>query len=203
MAGLSLPHERHGSWQSAVTMVEVGAEHPALAAPGSPSSEVRIGDRRPLLAGEPPSENHAESSEEFSQRLRETAARNGVPLTATAFAHWFNRRSTLRPVTVHAARKWLVGEAIPRQARLLRLSAMLGVDPSWLRFGASPVGRTDAPREASLPGALLHAASRLSLRDQRLLLVLAQSMLDHPLPPATPGDAVQESETPRRSSDWW
>lgn len=38
-------------------------------------------------------------------------------------------------MTVHAARKWLVGEAIPTQDKLRTLSEWLGVPIEWLRFG--------------------------------------------------------------------
>ena len=43
----------------------------------------------------------------------------------------FNEKS----ITSHAVRKWLSGQTIPIQSRLLRLADWLGVSPSWLRFG--------------------------------------------------------------------
>lgn len=122
----------------------------------------------------------------FSQRLRDAAARNGVPVTATAFTHWFNRHSRMGPVTVHAVRKWLQSEAIPHQPRLLRLSDLLGVDPSWLRFGMSARSPLDPASDDALPYALLQTVRELPLRDQQLLLALARSMLNHSLSLAQP-----------------
>ena len=39
------------------------------------------------------------------------------------------------PVTTHAARKWLMGEAMPTQDRIQLLAEWLNVSASWLRFG--------------------------------------------------------------------
>ncbi len=50
-------------------------------------------------------------------------------------AREFNRRYPGVPVTIHAARKWLLGEAIPTQARLRVLARWFGVSTEWLRFG--------------------------------------------------------------------
>lgn len=38
-------------------------------------------------------------------------------------------------ISVHAARKWLMGESIPTQARLRVVTDVLGVSAVWLRFG--------------------------------------------------------------------
>ncbi|MBI3230984.1 MAG: hypothetical protein HYZ45_12655, partial [Burkholderiales bacterium] len=45
-----------------------------------------------------------------------------------------------RPITVHAARKWIVGEAIPTQEKLRTLANWLGAPAEWLRFGGSELG---------------------------------------------------------------
>ncbi|RJF99840.1 hypothetical protein D3871_00250 [Noviherbaspirillum saxi] len=52
-------------------------------------------------------------------------------------AREFNIRFAGRPITVHAARKWLVGEAIPTQEKLRALAQWLGVPAEWLRFGGN------------------------------------------------------------------
>jgi transcriptional regulator with XRE-family HTH domain len=74
--------------------------------------------------------------EDFSSRLQ-TALRNAdySPDSPTQLAREFNIRFTGRPITVHAARKWLVGEAIPTQEKLRTLAQWLGVPAEWLRFG--------------------------------------------------------------------
>jgi hypothetical protein len=47
----------------------------------------------------------------------------------------FNIRFAGSPITVHAARKWLVGEAIPTQDKMRTLADWLRVPVDWLRFG--------------------------------------------------------------------
>ncbi|MEN3296732.1 MAG: hypothetical protein V7642_5985 [Burkholderiales bacterium] len=73
---------------------------------------------------------------DFSERLQQ-ALRNSdyAPDSPTQLAREFNIRSAGRVVTVHAARKWLVGEAIPTQEKLRALAQWLGVSAEWLRFG--------------------------------------------------------------------
>ena len=74
--------------------------------------------------------------EGFSERLQ-LALRNAdySPDSPTQLAREFNIRFDGRPITVHAARKWLVGEAIPTQEKLRTLAHWLGVPAEWLRFG--------------------------------------------------------------------
>lgn len=76
--------------------------------------------------------------ESFSERLQ-TALRNAdySPDSPTQLAREFNVRFDGRPITVHAARKWLVGEAIPTQEKLRTLAQWLGVPAEWLRFGGA------------------------------------------------------------------
>lgn len=73
---------------------------------------------------------------DFSERLQ-LALKNAdySPDSPTQLAREFNVRFTGNPVTVHAARKWLVGEAIPTQEKLRALANWLGVPAEWLRFG--------------------------------------------------------------------
>ena len=88
--------------------------------------------------------------EDFSGRLQQ-ALRDAAysPDSPTQLAREFNVRCTGRPITVHAARKWLVGEAIPTQEKLRILAQWLDVPADWLRFGGNPPGQT-ASGEASL-----------------------------------------------------
>lgn len=76
--------------------------------------------------------------ESFSERLQQ-ALRNAEysPDSPTQLAREFNVRFEGRPITVHAARKWLVGEAIPTQEKLRTLAQWLGVPAEWLRFGGT------------------------------------------------------------------
>lgn len=76
--------------------------------------------------------------EEFSHRLQQALTNAAYsPDSPTQLAREFNVRFVGRPITVHAARKWLVGEAIPTQEKLRTLAQWLSVPAEWLRFGAS------------------------------------------------------------------
>ena len=89
----------------------------------------------------------------FSSRLQ-LALRNAKHPSShpTHLAREFNFRFSGSPITVHAARKWLVGESIPTQDKLRALSTWLGVTAEWLRFGGpeeDAVIAAPAPRAAS------------------------------------------------------
>lgn len=72
----------------------------------------------------------------FSARLREALARAAPnAIRPAALAREFNRRYAGAPVTLHATRKWLGGEAVPAQDKLRVLAGWLGVSAEWLRFG--------------------------------------------------------------------
>lgn len=72
----------------------------------------------------------------FSQRLALALEHAGMlPCTSAKLASEFNRMHSGAPVTLHAARKWLIGEAIPTQEKLKVLAAWLGVSAVWLRYG--------------------------------------------------------------------
>lgn len=72
----------------------------------------------------------------FTQRLTRALKDAKIDIgSPTIFAREFNRRYTGKPVSTHAARKWLMGESIPTQDKLRLLAAWLGVSAEWLRFG--------------------------------------------------------------------
>lgn len=80
--------------------------------------------------------------EAFTLRLKEALARIGDDGTSPArVAREFNRRYPGKAVSLHAARKWLNGEALPAQDKLRVLAEWLAVTPEWLRFGDSGDGR--------------------------------------------------------------
>ena len=95
----------------------------------------------------------------------------------------FNARFPGTNVGIHTVRKWLIGETIPTQEKLVVLAEMLGVHPDWLRFGDA-AQRKDA-RAASVIGApysrhelaLISDFKRLVPRDQSLVRALLGSML--------------------------
>lgn len=74
--------------------------------------------------------------EEFGIRLWGALASAGyAEITYSQLTEQFNARSSGKSITKFAARKWMHGEAIPTQERLLVIAVWLQVNPEWLRFG--------------------------------------------------------------------
>jgi hypothetical protein len=74
--------------------------------------------------------------ENFSIRLQQSLRKAQLSHDSpTELARDFNARFPGRPITVHAARKWLMGEAIPTQDKMQTLASWLSVPVEWLRFG--------------------------------------------------------------------
>ena len=74
--------------------------------------------------------------EAFSLRLIHALEKSGrKDCGPTELARIFNARYSAEPITVHAARKWLVGESVPTQEKIGIIAAMCGVSAHWLRFG--------------------------------------------------------------------
>jgi len=105
--------------------------------------------------------NSTNERESFSERLQQ-ALKNAhySPDSPTRLAREFNIRFEGRPITVHAARKWLVGEAIPTQEKLRMIAQWLGVPADWLRFGGP-----ESPGEAVETG----NAARFESADVKLI----------------------------------
>src|SRR5690349_24944602 len=82
--------------------------------------------------------NSTNERESFSERLQQ-ALKNAhySPDSPTRLAREFNIRFEGRPYTVHAARKWLVGDAIPTQGKLRMIAQWLRVPSDWLRLGGA------------------------------------------------------------------
>ena len=104
--------------------------------------------------------------EGFSERLQHALrTADYSPDSPTQLAREFNIRFEGRPITVHAARKWLVGEAIPTQEKLRTLAQWLGVPAEWLRFGGAD---NHAPDTAATPARFESADVKLINDLQRL-----------------------------------
>jgi transcriptional regulator with XRE-family HTH domain len=109
--------------------------------------------------------------EQFSQRLQKMLRQtHHSPDSPTELAREFNIRFSGPPVTVHAARKWLVGEAIPTQDKIRALAQWLVVPADWLRFG-NDAARPDVPSVSSSA----NAASPVDLK-----LIADLKLLDEP-----------------------
>lgn len=100
----------------------------------------------------------------FSSRLQKALKDAGYSAYGpTELAHQFNIRFAGHPISVHAARKWLMGDAIPTQDKIRVLSEWLMVPTEWLRFGGNYTGGDPASLDN-----VDHAYSRLVADVQRL-----------------------------------
>ncbi len=120
----------------------------------------------------------------FSARLKIAIANRGFATSPTRFAYEFNLRADGATVSVHGARKWLVGESIPTQARIQILADWLEVGAAWLRFGAPE--NADVMHGDSAPvvmriseSAILRDIRMLSRANRRLLRSIIDTMLLH------------------------
>lgn len=113
-----------------------------------------------------PSTERSAYSTRLQQALRNANHPSNHP---TYLSREFNFRFSGSPVTVHAARKWLVGESIPTQDKLRVLSQWLGVTAEWLRFGSAD----DQPVSAAA------SADTTPISAQSKLLADFMSLDDH------------------------
>ena len=105
--------------------------------------------------------------EGFSERLQQALRKADYsPDSPTQLAREFNVRFEGRPITVHAARKWLVGEAIPTQEKLRTLAQWLGVPAEWLRFGGSDLNGSAAVVPSRFESADVKLVADLQRLDQ-------------------------------------
>jgi transcriptional regulator with XRE-family HTH domain len=131
--------------------------------------------------------NTVSEQEGFSQRLRQALDQAGwKALGASGLAREFNLRSERR-ITLHAARKWLIGEAIPTQARIQVLAQWLRVPAEWLRFGEG-AGSAAAPAAGDVAAerqALVEDMDRLNARQFQLVRELVAVLLGDDRPART------------------
>ena len=103
----------------------------------------------------------------FSDRLRQCLRNSHHSADSpTELAREFNVRSNVRPITVHAARKWLVGEAIPTQDKMRTLATWLQVPIEWLRFGGDEQQASSADPDTALRSADLNLIADMHLLDE-------------------------------------
>lgn len=85
----------------------------------------------------------------FCQRLKTAIARfDPEGRTGAAWlTREFNQRYGGKPISVHAARKWLMGESIPNHDKLLTLSGWLRVSAEWLLYGVGAMTKVSAVQQ--------------------------------------------------------
>lgn len=84
---------------------------------------------------------------EFAQRLRDAMAAAGLEPRPGVLLNLFNAHYWGRSVSFQAASRWLRGEAIPAQDKLLVLAEILRVEPEVLRFGQTVRHRVQESRK--------------------------------------------------------
>jgi transcriptional regulator with XRE-family HTH domain len=74
---------------------------------------------------------------DFAKRLRNAMEDAGMSVRPSVLLNHFDSRYWGRPVSFQAVSRWLRGEAIPEQDKLVVLASLLRVEPEVLRFGES------------------------------------------------------------------
>ena len=72
---------------------------------------------------------------EFAQRLQDAMVASGLEPKPSVLLNLFNTRYWGRSVTFQAVSRWLRGQAMPAQDKMLVLAEALNVQPEVLRFG--------------------------------------------------------------------
>jgi len=79
--------------------------------------------------------------EKFAQRLSAAMRAAGYEAKPSVLEREFNLRYMGKPMTLHGVRRWLLGESMPKQEKLLVLADWLRISPGELHFGADPSER--------------------------------------------------------------
>ena len=74
---------------------------------------------------------------EFAERLRAAMVAAGLEARPGVLLNLFNTHYWGRSVTFQAVSRWLRGESIPAQDKLITLAEVLEMEPEVLRFGGS------------------------------------------------------------------
>ena len=136
-----------------------------------------------------------EERQHFSDRLQSVLRKAGVPVRPAVVAREFNLRADGATITTHAARKWLMGDAIPTHERMVILAGWLGVHASWLLYGDADNGayQSTKPALGTEELILLKDYRRLPPDSQKILRALMTALLTSiPRKPAEP--AVQDQQ---------
>jgi len=76
---------------------------------------------------------------DFARRLIEALIFAGLDDRPTTLARHFNTNSYGMVITMHGARRWLIGDSFPTQSHLKALASLLGVSSAWLLLGQGPM----------------------------------------------------------------
>ena len=134
---------------------------------------------------------------EFAQRLRDAMVAAGLEARPGVLMNQFNANYWGRSVSFQAVSRWLRGEAIPEQDKLLVLAGILKIEPEVLRFGEAVRNSVQQHRQRWDEGIgyleretfdaflQLPAPQRKLIREVILTFAKVHSADEAPTPPAT------------------
>ena len=134
---------------------------------------------------------------EFAQRLRDAMVAAGLEARPGVLMNQFNANYWGRSVSFQAVSRWLRGEAIPEQDKLLVLAGMPKIEPEVLRFGEAVRNSVQQHRQRWDEGIgyleretfdaflQLPAPQRKLIREVILTFAKVHSADEAPTPPAT------------------
>lgn len=85
--------------------------------------------------------------ENFAIRLRDAMIAKGLEPRPAVLERQFNLHYTGNPMTLHGVRRWLRGETLPPQDKLIALAEWLRIPPDELRYGAEIKAEIKQARE--------------------------------------------------------
>lgn len=113
----------------------------------------------------------------FAQRLQHALIKTNIKISPTALARIFNSVTVSEQVTIHAVRKWLLGQAIPTQEKLRVLSRITGFDANWLRMGNADEPERTVPQFSAEEHELLGAfRTKLDARERAAVIALIRAL---------------------------
>ncbi len=111
----------------------------------------------------------------FAKRLKDAMSAAGYSARPSVLEREFNMRHWGKPMTLHGVRRWLLGETMPRNDKIVILANWLGVTPESLGFAENGPGHEAdvvKPRPAD-PGRqdreLLQALMGLTVPQRRIV----------------------------------
>jgi hypothetical protein len=115
-----------------------------------------------------------ETAKAFAVRLKQAMERAGYEARPSVLEREFNTRYWGKPMTLHGVRRWLLGETMPRNDKILVLAEWLGETPQNLGFGIEGGSGAGAVRRGPRSGAyrdeeLMNALMSLPVTQRRIV----------------------------------
>lgn|SRR3990167_4775826 len=87
------------------------------------------------------------AKQNFAKRLIAAMEVAGYEAKPAVLERNFNLHYTGKPMTLHGVRRWLLGETLPSQDKLIALAKWLRVAPDQLRYGAEIKAEIEQARQ--------------------------------------------------------